>query len=157
MSHFYGESIIMNDYNQTESALNDHCDVSQVDYAELFSEDQMEKLLPGDRADQFFDALYGDAAEGAYNIRLHFNGCQTDHLNFEFHLQQRPGKCLACNLTYGLPEVFSRHPVINLKEIVSMINTMLPEDARCNKWKLGNTQEISSSLHVIPFVLYMVK
>ena len=60
------------------------------------------------RTDEFFEALYGDAAEGPYDILLKFKGENKNTLHFEFQLKQRPGRCLACNLTYGLPVVFSR-------------------------------------------------
>ena len=78
---------------------------------EILSQDRCEQLFPHDLADRFFEALYGDTEEGAYDIRLKFKGQKQDRLEFEFQLKQRPGKCLACNLTYGLPNVFSRHPV----------------------------------------------
>jgi hypothetical protein len=74
-------------------------------------------------------------------------------LTLEFHLTQRPGKCLACNLTYGLPTVFSKHPVINIKEIVKKIEPLLKEDKKCTSWELGKTVEISRELHIIPLLI----
>jgi len=85
---------------------------------QLFSSETIGKIFPDNLADQFFDALYGDPAEGAYNIGLSFKEHKNNTLTFEFHLTQRPGKCLRCNLTYGLPDVFSRHPLINVKGLV---------------------------------------
>ena len=88
--------------------------------ADIFTQETLNTLFPADLSDQFFDALYGDAEEGAYDIRLVFNGLDNGNLNFEFQLDQRPGKCLACNLTYGLPDVFSRHPIINIDQLVQI-------------------------------------
>ena len=87
----------------------------------LFDREMLDKLFPPERTDQFFDALLGDAAEGAYDIRLAYKGLQESRLNFELELHQRPGKCLVCSLTYGLPTVFSRHPVINIQGVVDQI------------------------------------
>ncbi len=38
----------------------------------ISSQDYLDKLLPMEISDQFFEALYGDASDGAYNIRLEF-------------------------------------------------------------------------------------
>ena len=74
----------------------------------------LETLFPESRSDEFFDALFGDATEGAYNIKLRYGAydAKSGTLTFFLDLLQRPGKCLACNLTYGLPQVFSRHPLL---------------------------------------------
>ncbi len=117
----------------------------------------IDNLFPSDRADQFFEALFGDASEGSYDISLEFRSQGENSLFFEFHLKQRPGKCLSCNLTYGLPEVFSRHPVINIKGIVSAINQSLNGNARCSRWELGSTRNISRKLHIIPFTVHLEK
>jgi hypothetical protein len=84
----------------------------------LFTPDRLEGLFPADRADQFFEALFGDASEGAYDIELRYDGFRDNQLQFAFHLTERPGKCLSCSLTYGLPHVFSRHPVIGVAGLV---------------------------------------
>ena len=68
---------------------------------QLFSQEKINNLFPKNKADQFFEALYGDPSEGAYNIDLFFKEQKENSLIFEFHLTQRPGKCLRCNLTYG--------------------------------------------------------
>jgi hypothetical protein len=121
----------------------------------LFRDETLAGIFPVDRADQFFDALYGDRSEGAYDIRLVFVK-QTDNiLNFEFQLTQRPGKCLACNLTYGLPDVFARHPVIDVRGVVEKIGRILGGRKKIANWKLGNTREISRSLHVIPLAVVL--
>jgi len=122
-------------------------------FNDIFTPDVLKKLFPEDRADRFFDALFGDPAEGAYDISLEFREHSQDRLKFELHLTQRPGKCLYCNLTYGLPDVFARHPIINISELVQEINRMLDDCARCVDWQLGPTQEISSDHHIIPLVI----
>ena len=121
----------------------------------MFDSPTLQKLFPADRADRFFDALLGDASSGAYDIRLKFIEKNDHLLNFEFHLEQRPGKCLACNLTYGLPQVFARHPVIDIGGLVQKIDQKLNGSFRCSDWKLGATREVSKVLHVIPFTIYL--
>jgi hypothetical protein len=119
---------------------------------EIFTDDALKELFPPQRADDFFEALFGDAGEGAYDIALSYMGYneRTNSLSFNLDLHERPGCCLACNLTYGLPEVFSRHPVININTLVADIEKMLDGKARCVKWKLGTTLQQEKSLHSIP-------
>ena len=121
---------------------------------EIFSTEKLNGLFPKDRSDHFFDALYGDASDGAYDISLRFKSAKENMLQFEFQLKQRPGKCLACNLTYGLPEVFSRHPVINVAELVKGIMRLLNKNTDPARWKIGATREISQKLHVIPLDIF---
>ena len=118
----------------------------------VFDGQALEELFPGDRANDFFEALFGDADEGAYDIRLSFSGYDAEEnmLRFNLDLHERPGCCLACNLTYGLPEVFSRHPVINVKGLVADIEKKLEGRASCSDWKLGTTVQQSKSVHSIP-------
>lgn len=120
---------------------------------DLFTRETLQTLFPPDRADAFFAALFGDAEEGAYDIRLAFQGQAANTLTFALELHERPGRCLACNLTYGLPEVFSRHPVINLKGLMAEIDALLADRATCTGWKLGTTQTVSKKLHVIPLLI----
>ena len=123
------------------------------DFNNIFNQGTLEQLLPKSLSDNFFDALYGDASEGAYDISLSYAGKNGNALYFEFHLNERPGKCLACNLTYGLPQVFSRHPLINVKGLVDEIDKLLEGKFSCSGWELGRTREISRQLHVIPLVI----
>ena len=123
------------------------------DFNDLFNQQNLDALFPEERSDQFFDALYGDAAEGAYDIRLGFKGAGEKALQFDIELHQRPGKCLACNLTYGLPEVFSRHPIVDIKGLVARIDDLLVDKAQCDAWQLGATREISRELHVVPLTI----
>lgn len=110
----------------------------------------LDRLLPLEKSDAFFEALYGDVSEGAYDIRLTCVSAAQDKIELAFHLTQRPGKCMVCSLTYGLPTVFSRHPLINIKGMIVKIQEAGLEIAN---WRLGNTREISSTLHVIPLYL----
>ena len=75
---------------------------------------------------------------------------EAPELAFELH--QRPGKCLVCNLTYGLPQVFQRHPVLNVAGVARAVAEKLGW-AASSPWKLGSTQEKSRELHCIPFVI----
>lgn len=123
------------------------------DYHAIFSPGEMERLFPHHLSDDFFEALLGDAREGAYDIRLAFKSASTQHLSFELELHRRPDKCLVCSLTYGLPKVFARHPIINLSGLVQRISDRLNGRAIISKWKLGRTLEISKDLHVVPLII----
>lgn len=116
----------------------------------IFTQDFLDTLMPPEISDQFFEALYGDASEGAYDIGLKFKTADEKQIVLEFNLTKRPGKCLVCSLTYGLPTVFSRHPLINIKNLVGKI-----KDKGINivGWRLGETQERNSSNHMIPLYL----
>ena len=122
-------------------------------FENVFTRHVLDNLFPEDRADRFFDALYGDVSEGTYDIGLEFKEHRQGRLVFEIHLKQRHGKCLSCNLTYGLPEVFSRHPIINIKGLVREIGNLLNSRATCTDWHLGSTREVSGELHVIPLII----
>ncbi len=116
----------------------------------IITQEFLDSLLPPEKSDQFFDALYGDAGEGAYDIRLVPVSFSDARIVLAFHLSQRPGKCLVCSLTYGLPTVFSRHPLININGMVEKIkNAGVP----VSSWELGNTKEENAALHIIPLYL----
>lgn len=116
----------------------------------IFTTQFLEELLPLSLSDQFFEALYGDASEGAYDIKLEFISADESQATLSFNLIQRPDKCLVCSLTYGLPTVFSRHPLIN---IGNMIRKIEQQGIRIKDWHLGKTREIKPDLHKIPFYL----
>ncbi len=128
-------------------------DFDQNHFKSIFTQDKLNNLFPEGRSNAFFEALLGDATEGAYDIRLTYDTCQEARLVFNFELHQRPGKCLACNLTYGLPKVFSRHPVIDIPGVVQQIDTLLNDRASCGDWELGNTREIKRGLHKVPLII----
>jgi hypothetical protein len=125
------------------------------DFDDLFTPNVLKRLFPEDRSDRFFDALFGDAEEGAYDISLEYVGARGNQLEFVLRLVQRPGKCITCSLTYGLPEVFSRHPIINIDGMIQNIEALLDGKVRCVDWQLGSTQEISNDVHAIPLVIFL--
>jgi len=124
--------------------------MSEIDFAQIFSPNQLAAIFPETRTNDFFEAIFGDREDGAYDISLGFDNADSDKLVLEFRLTRRPGKCLACNLTYGLPQVFSRHPIIDVKGLVAKVDDLLQGRARCAAWRLGSTREVSGDLHVIP-------
>jgi hypothetical protein len=129
--------------------------VTDQDYRLIYSPATLARVFPSTRADEFFEALLGDASEGAYDITIDYQqfDIENKQLLFDIRLQQRPGKCLACNITYGLPEVFSRHPLLDFQGIVQQLVQLLDGNARCRDWKLGATQSRSRQLHVIPLMI----
>ncbi|MDX9787529.1 MAG: pancreas/duodenum homeobox protein 1 [Desulfobacterales bacterium] len=129
--------------------------MSKNDHNALFTPETLASLFPDEKSDRFFDALFGDASEGAYDIRLSFIEHNCNSLHFELQLIQRPGKCLGCHLTYGLPQVFSRHPVIDIKGLVDDIGKLVEGRCQIEKWQLGATRELSRELHVIPLTIYL--
>jgi len=122
-------------------------------YGDIFTEEKLESVFPAERSDNFFEALFGDAEEGSYDIALGYAGTRGDALNFELRLNQRPGKCLACNLTYGLPQVFSRHPIINVQGIADAVAEATGKEKA--SWELGATQEVNNKLHIIPLMIQL--
>ncbi len=119
---------------------------------DIFTDTVLQELFPAQRTNDFFEALFGDADEGAYDIKLSFAGHDSADkcLNFTLDLHERSGCCLVCNLTLGLPEVFSRHPIINLNGLISDIESKMDGQAQCTDWQLGTTSHVSSDLHSIP-------
>ena len=122
-------------------------------FVELFDSNKCAEMLPPEKADDFFEALFGDASEGSYDIELAYQGSDESSLTFNILLHERPGHCLACNLTQGLPEVFSRHPIINVEGIVAQVNETLGNKATTGPWRLGATRQQSQSLHLIPLTI----
>ncbi len=127
--------------------------MQNYDYKLIFTDEVLLNLFPEDRSDQFFEALYADISEGAYDISLCFKNRIDNKLYFEFHLNQRQDKCLVCSLTYGLPEVFLRHPIIGLNNLVKRVESLLPEGIKCVDYELGNTKQLSNNLHIIRFII----
>ena len=121
----------------------------------VFSKEKLEELFPASKTDEFFDALYGEAESGAYDIELSFVKATDVVLEFAFNLNQRNGACLACNLTYGLPQVFMRHPIINVKGLVDEIASIAGKSEVT--FEIGRTQEESNARHIIPLVITAVE
>jgi len=116
----------------------------------LFTTDALLQMFPKERSNEFFDALFGDASEGSYDIELAYGGTNGCNLTMELKLHERPGCCLACNLTQGLPQVFSRHPIINVKGVVEDVDKLLGDEATCAEWSLGYTEQREKAMHIIP-------
>lgn len=125
----------------------------KADAATIFTPAWTADLFPPERTEAFFEALFGGAEDGAYDISLRYVQSNGDSHEFAFDLTQRPGKCLACNLTYGLPQVFSRHPVLNVKGIAEAVAKALGNDPAAAAWQLGATRESSPTLHSIPLIV----
>lgn len=123
-------------------------DINAID--SLFTPEILQELFPKDRANDFFEALFGDSDEGAYDIELAYDGVNGDNLTMVLKLHERPGCCLACNLTQGLPQVFSRHPIINVAGIVAKVDEILGDNASCKDWSLGYTEQRQKEMHIIP-------
>lgn len=119
-------------------------------FSTILNKETLQKVFPKERSNEFFDALFGDASEGSYDIELGYRGVQNNTLTMNLLLHERPNCCLACNLTQGLPQVFSRHPIINIEGVVREIDTLLGDNATCGDWRLGHTEQQQSNLHVIP-------
>ncbi len=119
-----------------------------MDYGQLFSKVFMDEVFPPERTDQFFEALFGDPDDGAYDIRMSLLSGSEKALNFLFELHQRGNACLACNLTHGLPHVFRRHPVIDINGVAEKLARRAGWEEW--EWQLGSTEEVSRALHVIP-------
>jgi hypothetical protein len=124
--------------------------MAQAALDQVLTQDYLDTLLPAQLSDQFFEALYGDASDGAYDIKLEFISANDKRIVLAFNLTQRPGKCLVCNLTYGLPTVFSRHPLININ---GMVEKIVEKGVKIKDWRLGETEEQNSTFHTIPFYL----
>ncbi len=123
---------------------------SMKNIEQLLTLEVLQDMFPKERSNDFFDALFGDADEGAFDIELSYRGSDEKQLTMELLLHERPGRCLACNLTQGLPQVFSRHPIINISGVVEKLDELLGESTKCGEWSLGYTEQPSRSLHVIP-------
>jgi hypothetical protein len=130
-----------------------HINLLKDTFQSIFSQEKLDALFPPERSNEFFDALFGDPDEGAYDIRLAYDKAESNRLHFNLELHQRPGRCLACNLTHGLPKVFERHPIINIRGLVEQIDALINGHGSCSGWKLGKSYEISRQLHAVPLVI----
>jgi len=123
----------------------------------VLTKEKLQRIFPKERANEFFEALFGDADEGAYDIELAYRECNGSTLVMELLLHERPNRCLACNLTQGLPQVFSRHPIINISGIVQDLDTLLGDSFTCGDWSLGYTEQYSRSIHAIPIKIALAR
>jgi len=123
-----------------------------MDLEHLFDEKTLEELLPREQVEAFFEAFYF-GEEPAYDLSLGFRGVRGNLLLLELQLKARPNQCLACNLTWGLPGVMERHPMLNLEGVVRRLESKLPEGMKVASWELGATEQKNPDLHVIPFLI----
>jgi len=119
------------------------------DITQIFSQKILDKIFPPEKTNAFFEAMLGDASEGAYDIRLIFKGVKENIIQFAFELTQRPGKCLVCSVTYGLPQVFKKHRIINTENIVDQIKTIIG-NANVITWDILPTLQIEQNKHLVP-------
>ena len=117
------------------------------------TQEQLDALFPPERSDAFFEGIYGDAEEGAYTIRLRMDSEGADTMALSFVLHRRPGKCLACQLTHGLPYVFRRHPVIDAAGVAKTLAELAGWPADTVQWEIGETLQQSKDEHLIPLIL----
>ncbi len=117
----------------------------------MFDKEFLEKTFPKERTDDFFEALFGGAEDGAYTISLRFHEANDKKLVFSFDLDQRNNQCLKCNMTTGLPQVFERHPIINTKSVAEELAKKA--GFQDYTWKLGHTVQVSDKLHYIPLII----
>ncbi len=114
--------------------------------------DFVEALFPTSKTDDFFEALFGDKEDGAYDIKLTLQEDNDYELYLHYELHGRPGKCLACNLTSGLPHVFQRHPIIASKATAEIL---AKEKGWGNfEFEIGKTEQVSDALHFIPLTIF---
>jgi hypothetical protein len=105
----------------------------------ILTAENLARIFPKERADEFFEALFGDASEGSYDIELAYREVSGN------------------TLIMDLPQVFSRHPIINVNGIVGEIDTLLGDGWSCRGWSLGYTEQYNRSLHVIPIKIDIEK
>ena len=55
----------------------------------IFPGEVMARIFPPDRSNRFFEALFGDPAEGAFDIRLEYVGSEQNRLTFAFKLKEQ--------------------------------------------------------------------
>lgn len=110
-------------------------------------------MFPPERTGEFFEALFGDPDDGAYDIALAFVQQDGEMLEFCFNLHRRGNQCLACNLTHGLPKVFERHPIINCDGLAQA--AAAASGRTLKEWKTGHTREESKALHKVPFYVWL--
>ncbi|OAQ21560.1 hypothetical protein [Thermosulfurimonas dismutans] len=122
----------------------------------MLSPEAIQALLPRERIEAFFEAFYF-GEEPAYDLALALGAFDKERkfIRLELQLKARPGKCLACNLTWGLPKVFEKHPALDLKGVVAELEKLLPDSLKVRHWELGPTEEINPDLHVIPLLIYL--
>lgn len=114
---------------------------------------QLDDIFPASKTDDFFEALFGGAEDGAYDIRLECERESDKRVDLVFALTRRPGHCLRCQLTSGLPHVFERHPVIDAAGTARAVGALKGWTEETITWTIGDTRQLSEELHQIPFTV----
>lgn len=120
--------------------------------SQCINQQLLDEIFPPERADAFFDAIYGGAEDGAYDIELICQEVGEERAALRFCLKRRQGHCLKCSLTYGLPAVFQRHPVIDINNVAQAVAHILGWNNY--RWEMGAVVEESADLHYIPFTIF---
>ncbi len=115
------------------------------------TQEYLDTLFPAERTDEFFEALFGDPEDGAYDIRLVLSRQEEAKIVLNYELHVREGECLACNLTSGLPLVFAKHPILAVEKTVEQIKEKMAWDSA--NFEIGKTNQFSSELHFIPLII----
>jgi len=123
--------------------------IENQNIAQKFPQDVLDRIFPPEKTNAFFEAMLGDASEGAYDIRLIFQEIKENRVMFAFELTQRPDKCLACSVTYGLPQVFKKHRIIDTENIVNQIQGILGH-VKIVSWEIQPTRPIEQNVHLVP-------
>ncbi len=115
------------------------------------TQEYLDTLFPASKNDEFFEALFGDPDDGAYDISLALKSQDDTKILIDYELHVREGQCLACNLTSGLPNVLKRHPIIAASQTVEAL-------AKTAGWQefsyeIGETNQLSEELHTIPLTI----
>ena len=60
----------------SKEPLEQRIEMEQHQINKRMTRESLDQLFPPDRSDRFFEALYGDISEGAYDIVLEFKACR---------------------------------------------------------------------------------
>ena len=62
---------------------------------QVFTQEYLDTLLPAETSDHFFEALYGDTKDGAYDIRLEFISANEKRIVLAYNLTQQLANMLS--------------------------------------------------------------
>jgi len=79
-------------------------DTSTIDA--LFTPETLQQLFPKNRTSDFFEALFGDADEGAYEIELGYGGVNGNSLTMELKTSRTPRMLSRVQLDPGITTGF---------------------------------------------------
>lgn len=133
--------------------------LNQEQIKKMMDDAFLASLFPPGRDNEFFDALYGGSEDGAFDIRLVFQGVNEarDEIILAYKLTERPGKCMACSLTTGLPPVFRRHPMINIKGIAEKVAERIGDGWQLKDCDVGHTTPYAPKVNIIPLFIRVTR